>query len=132
MKKSDKARMLAFTQMAQGTFKQRKKRKKETRPRSRPEDKFRNEEVIPFLKKDKRIKGWMRIENGVNGKHGKGIPDMLFWTYRHEYWLELKAECNGLDESQRIFKQHCIRTKKPHITAWTIMDITEGIRRVEG
>lgn len=130
-KASEMKRMSAFSKMAQGEFKQRAKRKKEVVPRDRPEDRFRNEEVFPFLKKDKRIIDYKRLENGVNGKHGKSVPDFLFWTWRNEYWLELKAPGNDLDPGQVVFKEHCIRTNKPHITAWTIADIVAGIENVE-
>ena len=131
-KADQRRRMNALTKMAQGTLKVRKPRTKEDKPRKRLEDKFRNEEVYPFLKTDKRIKDYKRIENGIGGIHGSSIPDFLFWTFKNQYWLELKAPGGGLDNGQEVFRCHCLRTKAHHITARSISDIEEGIRRVEG
>lgn len=127
-KDKQKKRLISFIKLAQGTpIKPRKQRAIEVEPRDRVEDRFRNEVVYPFLKKDPRIIDYKRIENGVNGRHGRGIPDFMFWTRTGFFWLELKAGANGLDKHQIAFKNNCIRTGTNHITAWSIKDIEEGI-----
>ena len=108
--------------------KQRKERAKETKPRDLREAKFRNEEVYPFLRKDRRIKRFKRIENSIGGrKAGKGLPDFIFWTYKRQYWLELKAPGEKLTDEQEEIRDECVRTNQPFIVAETIKDITDAI-----
>lgn len=110
----------------------RKKRKKEEGPRDLREARFRNEEVYPFLKSYKKIKDYKRIENGICHKHGKSIPDFIFWTEKRQYWLELKAPDGVLLDGQAEFRDHCIRTGEAYILARTIKDIINGIEKEEG
>ena len=117
--------------MVKGTLKVRAKRKKETKPREQGEAEFRKD-VYKFLKYDKRIKYYKRIENSITRKAGNDIPDFLFFTFYNMYWLEIKFGKNDLSKGQVVFKAHCTRTRIKHITAWTIANIEKGIRRVEG
>jgi len=92
-------------------------------------------EVVRWLKK----KGFFykRIENGVNGKHGRGIPDFLFFTNvighncyppSQMYFLELKYGKGKLDKKYQVpFKERCIQAGVNHITAWSIQDIEDAI-----
>jgi hypothetical protein len=116
--------------MSGGVVKRPRKRPAPGLTRSDPEAQFR-QEVYKFLKKDRRIVDYKRVENGITGEHGRHLPDFLFWTQKHEYWLELKSPGHNLDEGQLKFKAHCVRTNKPHITAWTVEDIVQGIEAVE-
>ena len=104
----------------------RKKRAKETKPREQGEARFRVE-VVRWLKK----KGYYykRIENGVCGLHGVGVPDFLFFNRRYFYWLELKFGVGILSKEQIVFKEHCIRSGINHITAYTIKDIEDAINQ---
>src|SRR3990167_3504311 len=106
-------------------------RAKETTPREQPEREFRNE-VIKYLRK----KGCIvkRLENGVCGKLGRGVPDLLVFYPTHDeyffsqkmlfYFLELKSDVGQLRPEQEEFKKCCEAAGVRHVVARTLDDIS--------
>lgn len=93
--------------------KQRKARRKETRPRKQPERAFRKD-AIDYLRKH----GWkvMRLENGICGKNNTGFPDLWVFNRNRRYgaWIELKSSTGVLSDEQIAFKDDCFQCKVNH------------------
>ena len=111
--------------------KPRKARAKETTPREQPEREFRNEVIKHLRKKGCIVK---RMENGVCGKLGRGVPDLLVFcpTYDENffiqkmifYFLELKSDVGQLGPEQEEFKKCCEAAGVRHVVARTLDDIS--------
>lgn len=104
--------------------KPRKERAKETSPRKQEEAELRRK-VIKWL----RSKGYLvkRIENGVCGHLGRGVPDILFFTHNRMFWLELKSKFGVLKKEQIEFRDRCIISGINYIEARGMNEIEEKI-----
>ena len=123
MKKDDLKRMTALTAFAQGVFKPRKERAKETAPRNQPERELRNEVIRVLREKHCRV---YRIENSIAGK-STGIADLLIFNPRQGKWcfMELKSHRGRLQDNQRVFKDLCQRCGVPYFVCRTVEDAME-------
>lgn len=120
-------------------YKPRKPRAKETSPRRQEEAEFRRE-VIKLLKK----KGCVvkRLENGIGGNLGNGIPDLLIffpcddyfpWYTKKIIFIELKSSQGKLDGGskeglQREFQELCIASGVKHLVLKAGEDVWERIK----
>ena len=133
--KDEMKRMIALTAMAQGkAIKVRKARVQETKPREQPERDLRAT-VIKYL----RGRGCVvkRLENGVWGKLGRGIPDLLFFTPVKGYncyppsrffFLELKSTIGVLRPEQKEFKHLCGLSGTGYILARGVEELKNIIK----
>lgn len=98
----------------------RRERVKETHPREQQEAMLRKQ-VIKWL----RSKGYLvkRIENGVCGNLGRGIPDILFFTHNKMFFLELKSKFGVLRKEQLEFRDRCVISGINYIEARNIEQI---------
>ena len=101
-------------------------RAKETAPRKQEEAEFRRE-VIKLLRR-KGFRVW-RIENGVSGGLGNGLPDLLIFSTSKMVFIELKSSSGIMYIKEQIeFMECCNAAGVKHLVLRPGEDVLERIK----